>query len=139
MKQFMPDLSAKERLSIMQSNAVKIDEGDYMKPLTAEEKQMRTTQLVDNCTKLGDLEEQKKNAMEVFKVQIDPLKKQNVTLLLEIRTNLTKVAGQIFYLPNYEDSTMELFNELGEFISSRALRPDEKRDSEGRLFISRAI
>lgn len=137
MKHFMPELTAKERLSIMQSNAAKIEEADYMKPLTPEEKEFKTGALVDNSIKLGDIEEQKKEAMDAFKQQIDPLVKQNKQLLLEIRTGLAKVTGQLFYMPNYEESIMETYNELGEFISSRRLLPEEKQTA--RLFISKAV
>ncbi len=127
MKQFMPELTAKERLMILQENAAKVEQTTYHKALTEEERGIKKDILTENSIKLFDLEEEKKEAVKLWKDKIDPLKKENSLLLSEIRTGQTKVDGTLFHLANHDDGMMETYDNDGYLISSRRLRPEEKQ------------
>jgi hypothetical protein len=129
MKLFMPDLPEADRLRVLQTNADKIEETTYQKPLTEDELNMRREILTDNSIRLGDLEEAKKTATRVFKDQIDPLKAANKDLLLELRTKQAKVEGKLYMMANHEDGMMETYDEQGILIESRRLRPEEKQQN----------
>ncbi len=129
----MPDLDDKERLVILQQNADKIEPTTYQKPLTDEELRERKDNLTDNSIKLGDLEEQKQEAVKDFKAQIDPLKDANKQLLQELRTKQAKVEGTLYHIANHDESMMGTYDQEGNMISSRRLFPNEK---QGRMQLS---
>jgi hypothetical protein len=129
MKQFMPELTPKERLMILQENASKVEQTTYQKSLSAEDLAGRREDLADNCIKLNSFEDELKEVKDDFKLKMDPLKNHNKTLLTEIKTKQTTVDGTLFHLANLEDGMMETYTEEGELISSRRLRPEEKQTS----------
>ena len=124
---FMPELSKNERLSILQNNADKIEQTTYLKPLTEEELNERREMLTDNCIKLGDLEEEKAEMVADFKAKIDPLKAVNKDLLWELRVKQAKVDGTLYHMANHDESMMETYDQNGELVATRRLRPDEKQ------------
>lgn len=128
LKQFMPELTnANERLIILQQNADKVEQTSYQKPLTEEAKNDKREILTDNSIQLFDLEEEKKEAVKVFKDRIDPLKKHNNKLLLEIRTGQETVDGTLFHMANHDDGMMEVYDNDGYMVESRRLKPNEKQ------------
>jgi len=129
MKQFMPDLSVKERLMVMQENAAKVEQTSYQKTLSPDELAARREDLADNCIKLNQFEDELKEVKDDFKVKMDPLKQTNKTLLTEIKTKQSTVDGTLFHMANHEDGMMETYDNDGVLISSRRLRPEEKQGS----------
>lgn len=127
MKQFMPDLTPTERRRILEQNADKVEISTYQKPLTDEALNEKMKVLSKNSIELYDLEEEKKDAVAVFKEKIDPLKKSNKHLLNEIRTKQETVSGKLYMLANYEDKMMETYDEEGLLVESRRLKPDENQ------------
>lgn len=126
-KKFMPELPDKDRVMILQQNADKVEVSTYQKPLSEEDLQQRREILTENSIKLGDLEEEKKELTKSLKERIDPLRAHNKQILLEIRTKQQKAEGVLYHMANHEDSVMETYDENGDFISSRRLRPEEKQ------------
>lgn len=129
MKQFMPDVTAKERLMILQENAAKVEQTTYQKALSPEELAARREDLADNCIKLNRFEDELKEIKDSFKLSMDPLKNSNKTLLTEIKTKQTTIDGTLFHLANHEDGMMETYDNDGYLISTRRLRPEEKQGS----------
>lgn len=127
MKQFMPELTPKERLMIMQENAAKVEQTTYQKALTADELSARREDLADNCIKLNKFEDELKEVKDDFKLKMDPLKNSNKTLLTEIKTKQTTIDGTLFHMANHEDGMMETYDNEGLLIASRRLRPEEKQ------------
>jgi len=125
-RQFMPGLSDKERIMILQQNADKIEQTTYQKPLSEEELNARKDQLTENSIKLGDLGEEKSEAVARFKEKIEPLKAVNKVLLFELRMKQAKVDGTLYHMANHEEGMMETYDEQGELVASRRLRPDER-------------
>lgn len=127
----MPELTAKERLMIMQENAAKVQQTSYQKSLPADELAARREDLADNCIKLNSFEDELREVKDDFKLKMDPLKLTNKTLLTEIKTKQSTVEGTLFHLANHEDSMMEIYDNEGYLIESRRLRPEEK---QGNIF-----
>lgn len=127
MRQFMPDLTQKERLVIMQENAHKVEVTTYQKALSSEELATRREDLADNCIKLNKLEDDLKEVKDQFKLEMDPLKNKNKVLLSEIKTKQTTVDGTLYHLSNHEDGMMETYDQDGYLVNSRRLRPEEKQ------------
>ena len=133
-KQFMPDVSRTERLALLRENADKIEQRDYYKPLTPDEIAERKSELTENSIQLADIAERKKDAMDAFKEQQKPLVEKNKLLMQEVRFKQAKVSGELFHMANHESGMMETFDESGELIETRRLKPEER---QGRLQVLR--
>jgi gas vesicle protein len=131
-KIFMPELSADERLNILRNNADKVEQTTYEKELTEDELIAKREQFVDNSIAVSKLEDELSEKKKEFKSKIDPLKLINRALQYEVKTKKTEVKGTIFHMADHVNGYMETYDESGELISSRRLRPDEK---QARLYI----
>lgn len=131
MKQFMPELTAKERLMIMQENSAKVEKTTYQKPLSAEDLAARREDHADNCILLSYIEDEFKEVKDEFKDKMDPLKTKNKTLLTEIKTKQSTVDGTLYHLANHDEGMMETYDSEGFLVESRRLRPEEK---QGNIF-----
>jgi choline dehydrogenase-like flavoprotein len=128
-KLFMPEVSAEQRKLLLQQNADSIEQTDYLKPLSPDELDIKREILTENAIKLSELEDEKKEAMQEFKSQMDPLAKANKELLTEIKTRQAKFFGHLYHMANHEDGMMETYDDNGELVASRRLRPEERRQN----------
>lgn len=126
-KIFMPDLTPEERINALRNNAEKVDNTDYEKELTEEELIARREEFVDNSISVSKLEDELAEKKKEYKSKIEPVKMVNRGLQQEIKTKKKWVKGQLFHMANHTDSMMETYDESGELVSSRRLRPDEKQ------------
>lgn len=124
---FRPDLSPEERKRLLENNADKVEKTEYYKPLSPEEIDLRREQHTDNAILLSDIEEEKKEAMADFKARMEPLTIQNKQLLSEVRSRHATVTGKLFTFYNTDERTATVYDENGDFISSRRMRPDENQ------------
>lgn len=135
MENFLPEMPVRERLVLLRDNADKVEQTTYQKPLTVEDLDVKREQLTENCIALSEFEDEKKEAMAVFKEKMDPLSKQNKLLLTQIKTKQETVEGTLFHHADHDKNVMNTYDEQGEFVSSRRLRPEEK---QARLFVSKS-
>lgn len=126
-KVFMPDATPEDRLNILRNNADKIESTTYEKELTDEELDAKREEFVDNSIAVSKLEDELAEKKKEFKNKIEPLKLVNRSLQHEVKTKKKEVKGQLFHMANHIDSVMETYDETGELVSSRRLRPDEKQ------------
>ncbi len=133
-KVFMPELSEQERVQIMRNHADQIEETSYEKELTPEELDAKREEFVDNSIKVSTLEDELNEVKATYKGKIEPVKLHNKILQKEVKTKKQKVKGTLFHMANQDTGYMETYEESGEMISSRRLRPDEK---QARLFVAK--
>lgn len=126
-KVFMPEADIEERINFLRNNADKIDNTDYEKELTEDELIAKREEFVDNSIDVSKLEDELAEKKKEFKNKIEPIKLVNRGLQKEIKTKKRWVKGQLFHMANHKDSMMETYDETGEMVSSRRLRPDEKQ------------
>jgi hypothetical protein len=131
-KIFMPEVSAEERLNILRNNADKVEQTTYEKELTEDELIAKREQFVDNSIAVSKLEDELSEKKKEYKSKIDPLKLINRALQYEVKTKKTEVKGTIFHMADHTNGYMETYDESGEMVASRRLRPDER---QGRLYI----
>ena len=131
-KVFMPELSPQERIQVLKNNADLIEETTYEKDLTQEELDAKREEFVDNSIKVSTFEDEFNEEKAKFKRKIDPLKMHNKILQQEVKTKKQKVKGVLFHMANHDTGYMETYEDTGEMIASRRLRPDEK---QARLYI----
>lgn len=128
-KQFAPEVNQDQRKVLLEDNAFKVEQTEFLRPLTTEELDLRRETLAENCIQYSELEDSKKIAMEGFKMQMDPINKANKILLSEIKTRQAKFEGLVYHIANHDTGMMEIYDSNGELISSRRLRPEEKQQT----------
>ena len=126
-KKFMPDLSDEERIRVMRENAEKVEDTTFLRELSPEELDIKRELFVDNSIRVSQLEDELDVYKEKYKGQIKPIKSLNGILQEEIKIKKSKVKGTLFHMPNYEDQVVEIYDEKGDFISSRRMTPEEKQ------------
>lgn len=129
MKKFQPELSDKERIMIMQENAAKIEDTTYQKPLDADELAARREDLCDKSILLNQKDDELKVIKDQFKIETDPLKLAVKNLLTEIKTKQATVCGLLYHMANDADGMMETYDQNGDLVNSRRLRPEEKQQT----------
>lgn len=127
MKTFMPELPVEQRVQLLRDHADQIEVTKYLKDLTQEELDVKREQLSDNLVKLSEWEDELTDIKDGYKVKMKPKKDENRELLQQIKTRKEEVEGTVFHLANHEDGMMETYDENGELIGSRRLRPEEKQ------------
>lgn len=88
---------------------------------------MKRESLSDNLVKLSEWEDELTDVKKDHKVKADPLKAENKILLTEIKTRKQEVTGVLYHIADHEHGIMETYDDQGEFVSSRRLRPNEKQ------------
>jgi hypothetical protein len=131
-KIFMPDIAADERINILRNNADKVEQTTYEKELTEDELIAKREQFVDNSIAVSKLEDELNEKKKEFKNKIDPLKLINRSLQYEVKTKKQQVKGTLYHMADHINGMMETWDETGELVGSRRLRPDEK---QARLYI----
>lgn len=126
-KQFMPEERPDRRLQMLRDHADKTEETKYYKDLSQEELDIKRERLTDNLIKVSDLEDDLNVIKENFKEKMDPLKRETKELLGQVKTGKEQVEGTLFHIADHQNSVMETWDENGDFVSSRRLRPDEKQ------------
>ena len=132
-KTMFHEVPESERLRLLIDNCDARDETSYMKDLSDEELDIKRETLTTTFIKVFKLEEEKKKAVQAFKDQIEPMKEEARTLCEQVDTRKEEVTGTLFHFANHEESLMLTYDERGEFVSSRRLRPEEK---QGKLFVA---
>lgn len=122
-----------QRLQVLRDNCDGQETTSYLKDLTDEELDIKRETLTTNCIKVNHLEEELKGIKAGFKAEIDPLKEETRELCRQVETKKEEVKGTLFHFADHEASVMNTYDEAGEFVQSRRLKPEEK---QARLFVA---
>lgn len=126
---FMPNATPQERTQALESHADSVKDGIYFKKLEQEEIDELRELYVEKDMKLDDLEEQKKTYLAELKSEQDPIKNEIKDLRKMIRTGQREILGKVYNVPDYPNKLMIQYNEYGEFLGSRRLRPEERQQN----------
>ena len=132
-KTMFADVPPEDRLRLLIDNCDSREETNYMKDLGQEELDVKRETLTANYIQINDFDEELTAIKAGFKEKTEPLKLQNKSLLTQIKTRKEEVKGIIFNFADHEGGMMNTYDEQGELISSRRLRPEEK---QAKLFIA---
>lgn len=128
-KLFPDSLSKTERIHNLEAMAYAIEEGKYFKKLSVEEVEQKREIFTENVIQISDLNDKKKELINEIKNEIKPLSIENKSLMEAIRTKQEEVEGKIYLVDDQENGMMHSYDEMGELITSRRLRPNEKQTS----------
>ena len=123
----MKDQSIKTKKDTLESVSYEVKVEGYTKILTHEEVTDRRADLSDVCISINDIEEEKKEVINVFKERLKAPKMERSELLASIKHKSEFRNGDLYYIDDQENGFMYIFDEHGECIESRPLKPNEKQ------------
>lgn len=120
-------LSPEDRKAVLESEATSIEEGRYTKPLTEAEileyKDILAEKSIQQAIILDELAQVK----DEYKDKLDPLKKDIAASLQAIKFKAIDQEGRLYLLSDYDNKMIHKVDELGNVISSRQMRPEERQ------------
>lgn len=126
-KQLFADIPAKEREMLLKDNADKIEEKGYMKIFTPDELSERKDNLAQTVISISQIQAEKKEVNDAFKVKLKPLEADKSTLLDEIKNKAEYVEEDCYKFIDQEAGMVGYYNAVGELVESRPIRVDEKQ------------
>lgn len=126
-KNFLPDYSDADRLQILKDSSDHIEETTYYRDLSEHDIDVKNESFVANSIEMSKHDAELSKAKLIHKTNTKPLAAINAVLLEEISTRKEMASGLLFGIADHELGVMNTFDEKGEFISSRRLRPDERQ------------
>jgi uncharacterized coiled-coil DUF342 family protein len=127
MKTFMPDETPEERLRLLRDNCDSSEIQTYYKDLNDEDLDQKREELTANFIEISQHDDELDEAKAIYKAKAQPLKDANKELLNEVKTRKSMLKGMVYNIANHDDGMMETFNEQGQMIGSRRLKPEEKQ------------
>lgn len=116
-----------ERLRLLNQNCDSKDTTSYTRNLTQEELDFKRELHVDNCIQLNTFEDELKVVKAEYKEKMEPLQEENKKLLRQVKTRQEELKGTIFNFADHVDGMMYTYDENGDLVGSRRLKPEEKQ------------
>jgi len=114
-------------IDTLESVAYSIKEEGYTKILSSAEVTEKRAELSDICIEINDVEEEKKMVVAQFTEQLKQPKLDRTMLLASIKHKSEFRRGNLYYVDDQENGFMYIFDNKGECIESRVLKPSEKQ------------
>ncbi|MEP7198028.1 MAG: hypothetical protein ABI851_16030 [Saprospiraceae bacterium] len=123
---YFKDLEPSEIKRRLVDNADRIEEGEYFAPLSEEELEAERQIYTEKSIESAIINEELDKIKQEFKLKLKPLEIEIAIRLQRLRTKGESRKGNLYYMADQESGFMEIFNEAGDLIEKRRLRPDEK-------------
>lgn len=120
-------LSHAERIQFLKDNCDSVEYLGYVRKFTPEEITEIKSELSDTSIKINDIEEEKKAQSEIFKSRLKPLYKEKQESLKKIKNKSEYVEENCFKFINHASSTVGYYNEQGDLVEQRPIKPDERQ------------
>lgn len=125
-KQLFEDTPINERAELLRNSCDRCERQSYARQLTPDEIMGKKDTLSDLMIEKSRIEEEMKLAMQDYKERLSPYKTEVQSNLQAIRTKVEECTGLVFYFAEHETGMMHVYDDKGDLIESRRLRPDEK-------------
>lgn len=125
-KQLFKNMTQQERLQMLQDNCHDSETGTYTRLLTDEDIAIRKDTLAENYNKVGVLNAELALVKAEYKGKIEPLQREMAIAADEIKSRVTEQSGTLYAFKDEEGGMMGYYDENGDLVNSRRLRPEEK-------------
>ena len=120
------EIPEKDRWQFLQDNADAVEEIGYTHRFTPDELAQKKESLAETSIKVNAIEIEKKEEMDGYKEQLNPLNEEKQKLLENIKKGSEYVEDEecvkILY---HEEKMAGYYNRLGELVYSRPIMPQE--------------
>jgi hypothetical protein len=117
--------SGMARRSFLNDNADSVEKKGYMRKFTEEDIVDFKNNLSETDIQINDIEEEKKEVVNVFKLKLKPLQNQRQKLLKDLKHKAEFVTEECYKFIDTETRMVEYYNVEGEMIETRPANADE--------------
>jgi hypothetical protein len=128
-QRILQSVPADERLEQLKHVAEKTEPFSYIRELSQGELDELKNELSQICIKIDAADQKKKQMMEDYKAEVNPMKERLKQALFMVRTGGEDVTKPVFLLKDLEEEKMGYYTEEGILVFERRLRPDEMQYS----------
>lgn len=129
-KELFKDLEPKQRVQALEDNCHKVEQMGYLKRFSNEELSEIKTSLSELLIKLDDLESEKTELMKEFTEKLKPVKTELKEMLSCVKKRSMWVDdATCFKFLDEDDRRAYFYNEHGDLVDERPLRPEEYQRS----------
>lgn len=123
------DKKPRDIIEALESNAYTTEKQTVRIPFMQGEIEQFKNRLAEASASNFEIEFEKKKVTSKFDEQLKPLRKEISECSKALSDKTYESEETLFGLANYEDGTMDFYNDKGEFINSRPLRASEGQAS----------
>jgi len=120
-------VSLKERVQALKDSCVKKEKFTYPKNLSIEQMSLERHGFTQNAISVAIADKQLKEARELYKVSMKPVKQEMKDQMAKIRSGVDEVTGDVFLMDDQESNEMGYYNEKGDLVYCRPLMQDERQ------------
>jgi hypothetical protein len=120
-------LSAEDRKSVLEAEAIAVEEGKYEKPLTPDELAIQKDTLAELSINQAIILDEFAEVKQEFKSKLEPIKEEISTALRAIKYKSIQVEGRLYKMADFDDQMIHKVDELGNVIHSRKMLPEERQ------------
>jgi hypothetical protein len=114
-----------ERIEFLESNCFGKEEKAYMKQFTPDEMLQMKDELAEASIAINEIDIRKKEIMDAFKLELQPLETQRKQLLKGLKEKAELVNEQCFKFIFEDERMVGFYNEDGALIEARPIRPED--------------
>lgn len=122
-----PELTGNDLIIALRDNSDDMESRTYYRQLTDEELAVKKDELSNNMIEIARAEDAFAVKKSEHKAIIDPLAKGNKVLLSHIKTRQVEEYGTLYKIVDQDEGMTGFYNEKGELMESRRIRPDERQ------------
>jgi hypothetical protein len=120
-------LTNEDRKSVLESEAIAIEEGKYEKPLTPDEMLYYKDELAQSSINQAVILDEFAEIKEEYKERLKPIKEKISEAIQAIKYKSIQKEGRLYKLADFEDQMIHKVDELGNIIHSRKMLPEERQ------------
>lgn len=113
------DIALEERAQFLKDNCDAVEDVTYSRAFAPEELALAREQLTDASIQIADIEEEKKEVMDGFKKQLEPLNMQKAEAIKALRDKSRTVTEKCYKFLDEETKMVGFYNKEGNLVSSR--------------------
>lgn len=115
-----------ERVEMFQANSDAVEERIYFEELSDEELIERRSRFAQRSIEIAKIEDKKKEIVDEFKSELEPLKHEAKFLLSEIKTGHTEKEGKIYKMVDHEEGMVGYYSQAGNLVEQRPATREER-------------
>lgn len=123
----LKNLPPQDLKSVLESEAIAVEEGKYEKPLTAYEMAFYKDELAVHSINQAIILDEFADVKDEYKEKLKPIKEKISEALQAIKFKSVQKEGRLYKLADFEDQMIHKVDELGNIIHSRKMLPEERQ------------
>ena len=123
----LKSLSNEDRKLVLQSEALAIVEGKFVKPLGPEELAYYKDQLAEKSILQATILDELKDVKADFKARLDPVATDISKALSAVKFKQIECDGTLYKMADFDNKLIHQVDDLGNIISSRQMLPEERQ------------